>query len=164
VIELRVHAVLYSLLSRHRIVLLKEALGERFLPVWIGQGEAEAIAMRLQGASVPRPMTHDLLCSVITELGGEIEHILINDLSNSIFYARLAVRQHGELRLVDTRPSDAIALAVRATVPIYVEDAVLDQAAILPSPDIRQAPPPPRDDLDVFRDFVDHLDDDELKG
>ncbi len=164
VIELHVHAVLYSLLSRHRIVLLKEALGERFLPVWIGQGEAEAIAMRLQGASVPRPMTHDLLCSVIAELGGEIEHIVINDLSNSVFYARLAVRQHGELRMIDTRPSDAIALAVRTTVPIYAEESVLDQAAIVPSPDVRQSPPPSRDDLDVFRTFVDNLDVDELKG
>lgn len=157
-IELNVYAVLYSLLSRHRVVLLKEALGERFLPVWIGQSESEAIAMRLQGASVPRPLTHDLLASVITELGGTLEHVLINDLSNSIFFARLAVYQGGVTHLIDSRPSDAIALAVRAEVPIYADEGVLERAAILPSPDIRHAPPSEPDDLDVFRDFVDNLD------
>lgn len=157
-IELNVYAVLYSLLSRHRVVLLKEALGERYLPVWIGQNEAEAIAMRLQGASVPRPLTHDLLASVIIELGGTLQHVLINDLSNSIFFARLSVYQGGATRLIDSRPSDAIALAVRAEVPIYADEDVMKRAAILPSADIRQAPPSKPDDLDVFRDFVDNLD------
>ena len=157
-IELNVYAVLYSQLSRHRVVLLKETPGERYLPVWIGQSESEAIAMRLQGASVPRPLTHDLLASVITELGGTLQHVLINDLSNSIFFARLSVRQGGVTRLIDSRPSDAIALAVRAEVPIYADESVMERAAILPSPDIRHVPPSEPDGLDVFRDFVDNLD------
>lgn len=161
-IELNVYAVLYSLLSRHRVVLLKEALGERYLPVWIGQNEAEAIAMRLQGATVPRPLTHDLLAQLITEMGGALQHVLINDLSNSVFFARLAIRQQGELRLIDSRPSDAIALAVRAQAPIYVDEGVMDRAGILPSSDIRMAAPDTSDDLNVFRDFVDTLDLDDL--
>jgi hypothetical protein len=162
VIQLNVYAVLYSLLSRHRVVLLKETLGERYLPVWIGQNESEAIAMRLQEASVPRPLTHDLLASVIAQLGGALQHVLINDLSNSIFFARLAIHQGAETRLIDSRPSDAIALAVRAEAPIYADESVMDRAAILPSRDIRTATPNASDDLGVFRDFVDTLDLDEL--
>ncbi|MBC7255490.1 MAG: bifunctional nuclease family protein [Chloroflexi bacterium] len=156
-IELNVYAVLYSLLSRHRIVLLKEVLGERYLPVWIGQNESEAIAMRLQGAVVPRPLTHDLLASVIAELGGDVQYVLINDLQNSIFYARLAIQHDGTLQMIDSRPSDAIALAVRVDAPIYVAEEVLDKAGITPSPDIRHGDGG-EDDLDVFRDFVDNLD------
>ncbi len=156
-IELEVYSVLYSLLSRHRIVLLREASGERFLPIWIGQHESEAIAMRLQGASVPRPMTHDLLNSAIGELGGALQYILVSDLSNGTFFAQLAIEQNGQMRMIDSRPSDAIALAVRAQVAIYSEDQVLDQAGILPSPDIRPSPEE-GGDLDVFREFIEKLD------
>lgn len=161
-IEVSVYAVLYSLLSRYRIVLLKELQGERYLPIWIGQYESEAIAMRLQGTSVPRPLTHDLLLNVIVELGGVIQHILINDLSDSTFYARIAIERDGELQLVDSRPSDAIALAVRASVPIYVEESVLEKAGIVPSPEIRLGVTPDEDKLDAFRDFLDSLDLDDL--
>ncbi len=161
-IELSVYSVLYSLLSRYRIVLLKEKHGERFLPIWIGMFESEAIAMRLQGTVVPRPLTHDLLANVIAELGGEIQYIVINDLNDSTFFARIAIERDGELRLVDSRPSDAIALAVRTAVPIYVEESVMDKAGIVSSPDIRSEPPTGQEDLDVFRDFVDSLDLDDL--
>lgn len=161
-IEVSVYAVLYSLLSRYRVVLLKELQGERYLPIWIGQYESEAIAMRLQGTSVPRPLTHDLLLNVIIELGGVIQHILINDLSDSTFYARIAIERDGELQLVDSRPSDAIALAVRASVPIYVEESVLEKAGIVPSPEIRLGVTPDEDKLDAFRDFLDSLDLDDL--
>lgn len=153
------YSILYSLLSRHRIVLLKELDGEHFLPIWIGTGEAEAIAMRLQGAQVPRPLTHDLLLSVITQLGGSVEYIVVNDLRSNTFFARIAVQVDGVQQLIDSRPSDAIALAVRASVPIYVEQGVLDKAGITVSPEIReQATPSGEDELDVFRDFVDGLD------
>jgi bifunctional DNase/RNase len=162
VIELSVYSVLYSLLSRYRIVLLKEKHGERFLPIWIGMFESEAIAMRLQGTVVPRPLTHDLLANVIAELGGDIQYIVINDLNDSTFFARIAIERDGELRLVDSRPSDAIALAVRTAVPIYVEESVMDKAGIVSSPDIRSEPPSSKEDLDVFRDFVDSLDLDDL--
>lgn len=157
-IELEVYSVLYSLLSRHRIVLLKETHGDRFLPIWIGQNESEAIAMRLQGATVPRPMTHDLLNTTISELGGALQYVIVNDLSNGTFYAHLAVEQSGHMRLIDARPSDAIALAVRAGVAIYAENQVLDSAGILPSPDIRTPAGPDADNLDVFREFIDNLD------
>ena len=157
-IELTVHAVLYSLLSRHRVVLLKEKGEGRYLPIWIGAYESEAIAMRLQGASVPRPLTHDLLVNVIAEFGGVIEYVVVNDLSDNTFYARIAVQRDGEVQLVDSRPSDAIALAVRVSVPIYAEESVMDKAGIVASPEIRATAPAQEDQLDVFRDFVDTLD------
>jgi len=163
VIELNVYSVLYSLLSRHRIVLLKEVRGERYLPLWIGTNESEAIAMRLQGTQVPRPLTHDLLAGVIGELGGAIQYIVVNDLSDHTFYAKIAVAHNGELRMVDSRPSDAIALAVRVSVPIFADDSVLEKAGITADADIRgEQPPRQSDDLDVFRDFVDSLDLDDL--
>jgi uncharacterized protein len=162
VIELSVYSVLYSLLSRHRVVLLKETQGERYLPIWIGQNESEAIAMRLQGATVPRPLTHDLLANVITELGGAIQYVVVNDLNDGTFYARLAIEHGGELQLVDSRPSDAIALAVRTSVPIYIEESVMEKASIVVSPEIRISTAATKDQLDVFRDFVDTLDIDDL--
>jgi hypothetical protein len=158
-----VFSVLYSLLSRYRIVLLKEADGERYLPIWIGQYESEAIAMRLQGSSVPRPLTHDLLNNVISDLGGAIQYIVVNDLSNNTFYARIAVEHDGEVELIDSRPSDAIALAVRASVPIMAEESVMDKAGIVPSPEVREDIEAGEDDLDVFRDFVDTLDLDDIE-
>ena len=157
-IELNVYSMLYSLLSRHRVVLLKESEGERYLPIWIGMFESEAIAMRLQGTAVPRPLTHDLLANVVTEMGGVIQYVVINDLNDSTFYARLAIERGGELQLVDSRPSDAIALAVRTSVPIYVEESVMDKAGIVTSPEIRTISATKPDQLDVFRDFLDTLD------
>lgn len=157
-VELQVHSVLYSLLSRHRIVLLKEPHGERFLPIWIGSYESEAIAMRLQGSTVPRPLTHDLLVNMVAELGGRLRYIVVNDLSDSTFYARIAIDRDGELQLVDSRPSDAIAVAVRAAIPIYAEEPVMDKAAIVVSPEIRVNSAASNDKLDVFRDFLDTLD------
>ena len=134
-IELNVYAVLYSLLSRHRVVLLKEALGERYLPVWIGQNEAEAIAMRLQGASVPRPLTHDLMANLLRELSFEVESVVIDDLKNNIYYASIHLVSGARSLEIDSRPSDAIALALRTKSPIYVKKKVfalcmgLDKAA-----------------------------------
>ena len=162
-IELEVYSVLYSLLSRHRVVLLKEAHGDRFLPIWIGQHESEAIAMHLQGASVPRPLTHDLLASAISELGGRLDYVLVNDLTSGTFFAQLAITRGGSLTLIDSRPSDAIALAVRANAPIYAEPEVLVKAGILPSPDIRTQNDQAPDGLDVFRDYIDTLDLDETE-
>lgn len=154
--------MLYSLLSRHRVVLLREKGAERYLPIWIGAYESEAIAMRLQGASVPRPLTHDLLVNVIAEFGGVIEYVVVNNLSDNTFYARIAVQRDGELQLVDSRPSDAIALAVRVSVPIYAEESVMEKAGIVASPEIRATEPAEDEKLDVFRDFVDSLDLDDL--
>lgn len=162
-IELAVYSVLYSLLSRYRIVLLKETQGERYLPIWVGMFESEAIAMKLQGASVPRPLTHDLLANSISELGGVLRYVVINELNGSTFYARVAINHDGDLLLVDARPSDAIAVAVRTAVPIYAEGSVMEKAGIVPSPDIRPTTPSEKDGLDVFREFVDGLNLDDLK-
>jgi len=156
-IELEVYSVLYSLLSRHRVVLLKESQGERFLPIWIGQHESEAIAMHLQGATVPRPLTHDLLRSVITQLAGQLDYVLVNDLVNGTFLAQLVISHGDALTFIDSRPSDAIALAVRMNAPIYAEPDVLIKAGIQASPDIRDQAEDTLDGLDVFRDFVDTL-------
>ena len=162
-VELTVYSVLVSLISRHRVVLLKERLGERYLPIWIRAQESEAIATHLQGNTYPRPLTHDLLANMVVELGGVIQYIIVNDLKDNTFYAKIAIAHDGELQLVDSRPSDAIALAVRGAVPIFADESVMEKAAIVSSPDIRvTSVPKEEEDLDVFRDFVDTLDLDDL--
>lgn len=108
-----------------QVIILKEREGERFLPISIGQPEALAIDRRLKGHQLMRPMTHDLLWNVIEALSAELEKIVINDLHEQTYYAKLVIRHHGELIEIDSRPSDAIALGVAADVPIYAEEHVL---------------------------------------
>ena len=166
-IEVTIYSVLYSLLTRHRIVLLKEVMGERYLPIWIGIPESDAIANHLQGTTIPRPLTHDLLLNVIRELNGTVHYIVINDLADDTFFARIGVEHDGQIKLIDARPSDAMALGVRANVPIYVEPAVLARAGILESPDIRgqdAASETSDEELGAFREFLDTLDLDKLEG
>ena len=166
-IELTIYSVLYSLLTRHRIVLLKEVLGERYLPIWIGVPESDAIATHLQGTSIARPLTHDLMLNVIRGLQGTVHYIVINDLADDTFFARIAIEHNAEIKLIDARPSDAMALGVRANVPIYAEPSVLARAGILSSPDIRGRPVGDADDdeeLGAFREFLDTLDLDKLEG
>lgn len=109
------------------VVELREVDGERIFPIVIGFQEAAAIERRLMGPPPPRPQTHELLASVIEQMGGCVERVLINDLKNHTFYARLRVRQGQDLRDIDARPSDAIALGVASDVPIYVEPHVLEE-------------------------------------
>ncbi len=131
-IEMSVDSIRVSLMNYQRVVLLKETMAERYLPIWIGPTEADAIAVRLQGVSVPRPLTHDLLRSVIEAAGARIDSIVLDDLKNDTFYAKIILlRADGGQMEVDSRPSDALALAVRVGAPIYVEEAVLDKAGIL---------------------------------
>lgn len=163
-IEMDVYSVFYSLLGRHRIVLLKETHGERFLPIWIGSFESEAIVMRLQEAAVPRPLTHDLLANTIGELGGQLAYVMVNDLSDNTFYARLAIQLGGRLHLVDSRPSDAIALALRASVPVYADETVMDKAGISTSPELRVNPVSHEDQLGVYRDFLNSINLDNREG
>ena len=129
-LELVIDSIRVSLMNYQRVVILKEKDSDRYLPIWIGPAEADAIAVKLQDISVPRPLTHDLLQSVIDNLGGHITHILVNDLKNDTFFAKIGVSVDGKTAEIDSRPSDAIALAVRAQVPIYAEDSVLEQAGI----------------------------------
>ena len=128
--EMTVDSIRVSLMNYQRVVILKEMESNRHLPIWIGPAEADAIAVKLQGISVPRPLTHDLMQSVIDNLGAEISYIRINDLKNDTFFAKIGVSMDGKKVEVDSRPSDAIALAVRAQVPIYAEDNVLEKAGI----------------------------------
>ncbi len=130
-VEMTVDSIRVSLMNYQRVVILKEKSAERYLPIWIGPAEADAIAVKLQGVSVPRPLTHDLLCSVIDSLGATVNSIIVSDLKNDTFYAKIVLSVDGEQMEIDSRPSDALALAVRTDVPIYVEDMVLDKAGIM---------------------------------
>ncbi len=155
-IEVTVDSVRVSLLSQHRVVILKDINEERYLPIWIGPFEADAITIQLQGIEVARPQTHDLLKSVLDVVGASVHHILVNDLRDDTFYARIVVDSNGRRLEVDSRPSDAIALAVRVGSPIFVDEAVMERAAITPEED--ETKEDEEDRLSVFRDFVDSLD------
>ena len=153
-----VHSIRVSLVSHHRVVLLKDKESDRYLPIWIGPYEAEAIAMALQHVEPPRPMTHDLLKNVTDALGATVSHILINELTDNTFHARIVMDVDGRYSEIDSRPSDAMALAVRCKVPIYVADEVMEQASIGPSAEVELAPAQIEEDLATFRDFVNTLD------
>ena len=121
--------IMISETEDNQVIVLKEADGERLFPIVIGFFEAAAIDRRLKGHSLPRPMTHDLLASVIEAMGGRLAKIVVTDLKDHTFYANLVVERDGEQIVIDARPSDAIALAVAGDTPIYVEDHVLDDVA-----------------------------------
>ena len=130
-IEMVVESVRVSMMNYQRVVMLKEKTTDRYLPIWIGPNEAEAIQIRLQGVSVPRPMTHDLLQSVVDALGASVNSIVVSDLRNDTFLAKIVLSVDSGRMEVDSRPSDAIALAVRAEAPIYAEEVVLEKAGIV---------------------------------
>lgn len=146
-----VESVRVHMLSSQHVVILKDTERDRYLPIWIGPWEANAIAMRLQGLTPERPLTHDLFSSTLQELGVAVKQIVVTELSEETFRARLVLELDGRAIDVDARPSDAIALAVRAGVPIYATDAVLERAAVEPEEDDDEK-------LHVFRDFVNSLD------
>lgn len=170
-IRVSVDSIRVSLLTQHRVVVLREADSRRYLPIWIGPFEADAIAMAIQGHEPQRPLTHDLLKATILDMGGTVSHILVNDIHDNTFFARIVVEHYGRNIEVDARPSDAIALAVRTDVPIYVETHVLDQAGVffdeeeqltqepLSSEEPETAEPPSDEtSLSIFRDFINTLD------
>ncbi len=170
-IEVIIDSVRVSLMSQHRVVVLKDINSERYLPIWIGPCEADAITVKLQDLPTPRPLTHDLLKSAIRELGGRVVHVFINELRQDVYYARIVVDLAGEQVEIDSRPSDAVALAVRANVPIFVAEAVMDKAAREPDANIENEAAHESganakvDDkrLSAFADFVDTLDLDDLE-
>ncbi len=129
-VELSIESIRVSLMNYQRVVILKEKDSDRYLPIWIGPAEADAIAVRLQEVSVARPLTHDLLRSIIDALGATVNYILVSDLTNDTFFARIAMEVDGRSLEIDSRPSDAIALAVRAKVPIYADESVLEKAGV----------------------------------
>lgn len=147
-----------SLTNQQRLVVLKDAERDVFLPIWIGMFEAEAIAIALQKIEFARPQTHVLLTSLLKALNASLIQIDITSLKDNVFFANLVLEREGMRIPVDCRPSDAIALAVQAEVPIYVDDTILDEAGIAPG----QEAPLDEDgdeevDLDVYRDFLDNL-------
>src|SRR5512136_2026498 len=129
-IEVTIDSIRVSLMSQHRVVILKDVGSDRYLAIWIGPYEADAITIQLQEVQVARPLTHDLLKTFIVELWATILHILFSDLRNDTFYASIFLDRTGRQVEIVSRPSDAIALAVRARVPIYVDESVMAKAAI----------------------------------
>ena len=129
--EMVIDSIRVSLMNYQRVVILREKESDRYLPIWIGPAEADAIAVKLQDITVPRPLTHDLLRAVIDTLGASVNHIMVSNLESDTFFAKILISVNGKSVEIDSRPSDAIALAVRAEVPIYVDETVLEKAAIL---------------------------------
>ncbi|HKT44632.1 MAG TPA: bifunctional nuclease family protein [Gaiellaceae bacterium] len=128
--EMLIYGVSFDLVGKQPIVLLKTADGNKFLPIWIGHPEAAAILMKLQSQAPPRPMTHDLLSDMIDQLGAQIVRITVTELRENTFYAQITLQQDGGEIEIDSRPSDAIALAIRAEAPIFAADRVIEESAI----------------------------------
>ncbi len=128
--EMVIYGVSFDLVGKQPIVLLKTTDGNKFLPIWIGHPEAAAILMKLQGATTPRPMTHDLVTEMLSQLDAQVVRIAVTELRENTFYAQITVQQDGSEIEVDSRPSDAIALAIRADAPIFVADRVIEESAI----------------------------------
>ncbi len=172
--EMLIDSIRVSLMNYQRVVILRVKDTDRYLPIWIGPNEADAIAVKLQDIAVSRPLTHDLLGSVIDTLGAEVSSIVVSDLNNDTFYAKIVLGVNGGSVEVDCRPSDAIALAVRSEARIYVEDAVLDKASVQMDAETGKpvvleeggTPKPLREEelksLSAFSDFVSTLDLDDL--
>jgi bifunctional DNase/RNase len=149
-IELNLVGVRVELPTNQPIVLLKEREGERYLPIWIGAMEATAIAFALQGIQTARPMTHDLMKNVLEEIGIHVERIVITELKEGTFYAIIHMSQNGSSYEISSRPSDAIALAVRVNVPIFANEDVLSEASIVIRDDEEQ-------EVEKFREFLDQV-------
>jgi uncharacterized protein len=165
-VEMTVDSVRINLATQQRVVILKATKQEHYLFIWIAQPEAYAIAVELQGTTSARPLTHDLLKNVITELGAKIVSIVISDLIDDVYYARLALDVSGRHVEIDSRPSDAIALAVRAKTQIFVEENVLERAGVTleqtdesqKSEESKQEGRANFDNLEAYRDFINSLD------
>lgn len=180
-VEVMIDSVRVSLTNQQRIVLLRELDREFYLPIWIGPYEAEAITIALQEIEVARPQTHDLLISVLNQMQGKLVRVEVVALKGDVFYGNLVIDVHGTEVNVDARPSDSIALAVRAHVPIMVSREILDEAGITPDRDLKteavqdkssKPEEPHKTDaegesskrLSVFEDFLNNIDLDDLSG
>jgi bifunctional DNase/RNase len=151
-IEMSLAGVRIELPSNSPIVLLRESGGERYLPIWIGQSEAAAIAIALQGVVTPRPMTHDLLKNILDEMAVVVDSISITDLRDGTFYAMINMRRNGSSYEVSSRPSDAIALAVRLGCKIFANEEVLTEAAILIPNEGEE-----EEEVEKFREFLENV-------
>ena len=172
-LELVIDSIRVSLMNYQRVVILKVKDSDKYVPIWIGSSEADAIALKLQDVSVPRPLTHDLLNSVIATLGATVDRIIVSDLDNDTFFAKIVLQFNGGTMEVDSRPSDAIALAVRTSAPIFAENEVVEKAGVQMDSETGKAVlsdenaesgnrPPVREEelqsLSAFQDFIGSLD------
>ena len=172
-VEVVIDSVRVSLMSPQRVIILRQKDTDRYLPIWVGPYEAESITVALQEVEMARPLTHDLLKNLFTVFNGKILRVEIVTLKEDIFYGNIIAEAGGQTAIVDSRPSDAIALALRAHVPILVSQTVMDEAGIVPEQDIQgqasapaspepkpSAPPPAESEgrLEVFEDFLKKLD------
>ena len=170
-LEVVIDSIRVSLMNYQRVVILRVKDSDKYLPIRIGPSEAHAIALKLQDVDVPRPLTHDLLRSVITSVGATVKEIIVSDLSNDTFFAKIVIIHNEETVEVDCRPSDALALAVRTKAPIYVKDDVVERAGVLmdsesgkpiiSESDVDQGTPIREEELkslSAFQDFISTLD------
>ncbi|OFW32994.1 MAG: hypothetical protein A2074_03205 [Candidatus Aquicultor primus] len=148
--EMEVHGVNLDILTNQPVIILRDNSTSRYLPIWIGQFEATAILMEIQGIRPSRPLTHDLLKTIIDKLSAEVESVVISDLKEGTFYAQIHMSTNSSKLQIDARPSDAIALAVRTKVPIFADESVLDQAAILSETGEDE-------EVERFREFLDNI-------
>jgi bifunctional DNase/RNase len=169
VIEVFVESIRVNMTNYKRVVMLKEKTNSRYLPIWIGHFEADAIAIPMQNVPVSRPLTHDLLGSVVSALGATVSQVVIHRLADETFYAKLIIDVDGKQVEVDSRPSDAIAVAIRAKVPIFVDESVLDQAGMVFENEGEDGSGEPtaaveidESKLGVFKDFIETLDIEDL--
>ena len=154
-IEMTIKGLMVDPITNMPIVILRDQEGNRVLPIWVGIFEANAIALQIENISTPRPMTHDLLRNVIHDLKANVEKIVVCDLQDGTFYALIYLRVDGESVAIDSRPSDAIALALRTRAPIFVEEAVIDSAKTV---DVTTD----KSDADRLQKYLESLDPDDL--
>jgi bifunctional DNase/RNase len=155
-IEMTIKGLMVDPITNMPIVILKDKQGDRVLPIWVGIFEANAIALQIENIATPRPMTHDLLRNIINDLDGRVDRIVVSDLKENTFYAIIHLTVHGERIAIDSRPSDAIALALRTRSPIMVEETVIDNAKTV------DAFASERADSDQLQKWLESLDPDEL--
>lgn len=154
-IEMTIKGLMVDPITSTPIIILRDNDGQRVLPIWVGVFEANAIALQIENVTPPRPMTHDLLRNIIQDLHGRIERIVVSDLKDTTFYALIYLRVDGEVVAVDARPSDAIALALRARAPIFVEESVIDSAK---TADLT----PEKGDVERLQKWLENLDPDDM--
>jgi bifunctional DNase/RNase len=150
---MQIYGVSFDMVGKQPIVLLKTVEGNRFLPIWIGHPEAAAILMKIQGASTPRPMTHDLLSEMLEHLDATCEKVSVTELRDNTFYASITLRVNGSSVEIDSRPSDAIALAVRTQAPIFAADDVIEESSIEFEHEVEDN----EEVVEKFKDFLDQV-------
>jgi uncharacterized protein len=156
-----IYGVSFDMVGKQPIVLLKTVSGNKFLPIWIGHAEAAAILMKLQGAETPRPMTHDLLSDMLGELNAEVARITVTELRENTFYALITVRAPTAEIEIDSRPSDALALAVRSNAPIFAADKVIEESGI----EFEHETDDAEDDVvEKFKEFLDQVSPEDFKS